>query len=342
MLHFIAIKLIPNSVQVIICPPNNCAFTNQFALFFKLITIILCFSEFHRRSISGDAGTIGFPPHTAPSDKARCHFVMARPNRQQLQRLGETMAKNDPHYKPFPSKANPFETLSHFKGVKKILASTNSTDLFSSCFELPSPNPYRSKPFDMTSSNSCKEDSLPKPPFIGEKLFEAEEQCKRVVSQEQSILIEPVVKPSQIKSKTKLDYSVPINKKKLAKESIAVTQSYLEEVFNASKSKCMGKLLSPCCSFFKSKPRSLPSSPTFSRRNTIASSEPFVRFNSRKNQILSKCSVEEDSLQRIFCDSVRKKAISSLYSNSLFKTPLTNPQSIGVKTSPTLLQHPLR
>lgn len=66
------------------------------------------------------------------------------------------MVKQDPHYKPMSagdksSRTNPFATLSQFRGVKKILGGLNKGessntyvsgaggDLFSSCFELPSP-----------------------------------------------------------------------------------------------------------------------------------------------------------------------------------------------------------
>ncbi|XP_050532421.1 dual specificity testis-specific protein kinase 1-like isoform X2 [Daktulosphaira vitifoliae] len=89
---------------------------------------------YHSRSLSEDEGLLAFPAHTAPSDKARCHFV------QPLRYVGESMCRQDPHYKPCPSKSNPFHKLdAKFQGVRKILASTNGSDLFSSCCELPSP-----------------------------------------------------------------------------------------------------------------------------------------------------------------------------------------------------------
>jgi len=97
----------------------------------------------------------------APSDKARCHFVLPRQQATDTQLLtpkhvGESMVKQDPHYKPMStgdrsSRTNPFASLSQFRGVKKILGCLNkggspitymsgaSGDLFSSCFELPSP-----------------------------------------------------------------------------------------------------------------------------------------------------------------------------------------------------------
>lgn len=84
--------------------------------------------------MSEDEGLPTFLAHTAPSDKARCHFV------PPLRDVGESMCRQDPHYKPCPSKSNPFHKLdAKFQGVRKILASTNGSDLFSSCCELPSP-----------------------------------------------------------------------------------------------------------------------------------------------------------------------------------------------------------
>ncbi|PSN30646.1 hypothetical protein C0J52_23469, partial [Blattella germanica] len=115
----------------------------------------------HRRSLSEDVGCVVFPPHTAPSDKARCHFVLPRQPSIDMQlvtpkHVGESMVKQDPHYKPTAtgdksSRLNPFAALSQFRGVKKILGGLNKGgspntylsgtggDLFSSCFELPSP-----------------------------------------------------------------------------------------------------------------------------------------------------------------------------------------------------------
>uniref|UniRef100_A0A1B6LAH5 dual-specificity kinase n=1 Tax=Graphocephala atropunctata TaxID=36148 RepID=A0A1B6LAH5_9HEMI len=299
----------------------------------------------HRRSLSEDVGMLVFPPHLAPSEKARCHLMLTRPS---LKHLGETMAKNDPHYKPFPSKANPFAALSQFKGVKKILASTNSTDLFSSCFELPSPSPYRTKPFELMPANNRKQE--PKPPFERGKMFE-EEGLRKDTLYEQSVLLEPVVKPLQIISKTKLDSAVSklecsvLSDQSKKKESSPVSHSSLEEdnfTVKTPASSSVNKAEPRYCTVLKAKPRSLPSSPTFLRRNTVpvVSSELFVRLNTRKNQVLSKYSGEEDSIQRIVCDVVRKR--SSLYNHPLFKTPSSNPPSGDTKTSPTSLQHPLR
>ncbi|XP_054275024.1 uncharacterized protein LOC128994472 [Macrosteles quadrilineatus] len=287
----------------------------------------------HRRSLSEDVGMIVFPPHTAPSDKARCHFVTARP---MLKHVGETMAKNDPHYKPFPSKANPFATLSQFKGVKKILASTNSTDLFSSCFELPSPSPFRTKPFELSAGNKLE----PKAPFERGKIFEEEgiHALRRDSQDQSSVLVEPVVKPSQIKSKKKFETS------EKSKELSPFSQSSLDEDVLTVKTAvlgCVNKMESRCCAVLKSKPRSLPSSPTFTRRNTgsVVTSELIARLNVRRNQVLSKCSGEEEALHRVVCEAARKRA--SLYNHPLFKAPSNTPPSDS-KTSPTSLQHPLR
>lgn len=111
---------------------NNIKFKYCFQLsnYFYFVFVTVC----HSRSLSEDEGILAFPAHTAPSDKARCHFV------QPLRYVGESMCRQDPHYKPCPSKSNPFHKLdAKFQGVRKILASTNGSDLFSSCCELPSP-----------------------------------------------------------------------------------------------------------------------------------------------------------------------------------------------------------
>ncbi|KAK6638479.1 hypothetical protein RUM43_006746 [Polyplax serrata] len=123
----------------------------------------------HRRSLSEDVANIVFPKHTAPSDKARCHYMTTPKQVAGSQILanpmfiGESMCQVDPHYKPRVSgekgsRSNPFLTLVQFRGAKKIVASqmVNTSkdsqaatlesptfylhsDLFSSCFELPSP-----------------------------------------------------------------------------------------------------------------------------------------------------------------------------------------------------------
>ncbi|KDR22532.1 Dual specificity testis-specific protein kinase 2 [Zootermopsis nevadensis] len=139
----------------------------------------------HRRSLSEDVGCVVFSPHTAPSDKARCHFVLPRQQSTDTllltpKHVGESMVKQDPHYKPMSagdksSRTNPFATLSQFRGVKKILGGLNKGvspntytsgaggDLFSSCFELPSPfygpTPPSTPTGDPSVSMSAKSDS---------------------------------------------------------------------------------------------------------------------------------------------------------------------------------------
>ncbi|KAL0277078.1 UNVERIFIED_CONTAM: hypothetical protein PYX00_004485 [Menopon gallinae] len=137
----------------------------------------------HRRSLSEDVVSCLFPRHTAPSDKARCHFlasskqlsceILANPKH-----IGESMCQVDPHYKPRLSgekgtRPNPFLALSQFRGVKKIVGSQNihiardgqssgqnsncyfnNNDLFSSCFELPSPFYGITPPSSPVSGNS--------------------------------------------------------------------------------------------------------------------------------------------------------------------------------------------
>lgn len=117
----------------------------------------------HRRSLSENI--IPFPPHTTPSDKARCHLINRRnshlnadsdtfdessspPNgasgendvdvpiggifcNTTLRKVAETMFLKDPQYKPHMSqtygKSNPFETLTQLKGVKKIIGTSPAT-----------------------------------------------------------------------------------------------------------------------------------------------------------------------------------------------------------------------
>ncbi|XP_050436082.1 rasGEF domain-containing serine/threonine-protein kinase X-like isoform X2 [Adelges cooleyi] len=126
----------------------------------------------HSRSLSEDEGILAFPAHTAPSDKARCHFV------QPLRYVGESMCRKDPHYKPCPSKSNPFHKLdAKFQGVRKILASTNGSDLFSSCCELPSPGysePDRRGSLSVSSSGTLTaKSSTPK-----EKHAKSSKKCR--------------------------------------------------------------------------------------------------------------------------------------------------------------------
>ncbi|KAK7865456.1 hypothetical protein R5R35_002334 [Gryllus longicercus] len=96
----------------------------------------------HRRSLSEDV----IPPHTAPSDKARCHQMLMSP-----QTVGETWSRKDPHYRPLPvPRSNPFAALAQLRGVRKIIT---GADLFSSCVELPNPPP--------TPTSASTENGLP-------------------------------------------------------------------------------------------------------------------------------------------------------------------------------------
>jgi len=117
----------------------------------------------HRRSLSENI--IPFPPHTAPSDKARCHLINRRNSQlissskaidevlplptlsadndigptndgifgnTTLRKVAETMFLKDPQYKPHMNKqsygkSNPFTTLTQLKGVKKIIGTTPAT-----------------------------------------------------------------------------------------------------------------------------------------------------------------------------------------------------------------------
>lgn len=121
----------------------------------------------HRRSLSSETvSELVSWPNAAPSDKARCHMLQrtlapTRTHTSSLQplsnylvlvKIAEIMQLKDQHYKPRntpklgdETSSNPFTTLAQFRGVKKILdGSPNSctigaNNLFSSCFELPSP-----------------------------------------------------------------------------------------------------------------------------------------------------------------------------------------------------------
>lgn len=147
----------------------------------------------HRRSLSENV--ILFPPHTTPSDKARCHMLNrqgsksineeetptaemgavefpAMPPNVSLRKVAETMFLKDPQYKPrlgdpAATKSNPFTALAQLRGVKKILGANPSTytagvgDLFSSCFEMSSPFLKELSIFQKLNSKA-NGDSLPK------------------------------------------------------------------------------------------------------------------------------------------------------------------------------------
>lgn len=124
----------------------------------------------HRRSLSENI--IPFPPHTTPSDKARCHLInrkssqlMASSNaldearliassgsdhsmsidysmgifcNTTLRKVAETMFLKDPQYKPHMNsqsygRSNPFTTLTQLKGVKKIIGASPSTYTAGTC-----------------------------------------------------------------------------------------------------------------------------------------------------------------------------------------------------------------
>jgi len=70
----------------------------------------------------------------SPSEKARLHSF----NATTVKSVGEEMCLLDPHYTPRNSICvNPFATLPRLREGRKLIGS--SVDLFSSCFELPSP-----------------------------------------------------------------------------------------------------------------------------------------------------------------------------------------------------------
>lgn len=116
----------------------------------------------HRRSLT----ELEWGIHTPPSDKARRHQLRSRPRHASasalpavaitvprpppaLRKIAEIMLLKDPHQKTARQRSqanvNPFTALAQFRGVKKILEGAPGSygaklgDLFSSCFELPSP-----------------------------------------------------------------------------------------------------------------------------------------------------------------------------------------------------------
>lgn len=136
----------------------------------------------HRRSLSDELGGLVFTPHTAPSDKARCHLLQRQSSSQAssdvltAKKIGEIMCQEDPHYKPRTT--NPFAALAHFRGVKKILGGSPNTltqgagDLFSSCFEMPSPF------FEVQAEESPK--SIPGSPTSDRKNVKTTTTTKKV------------------------------------------------------------------------------------------------------------------------------------------------------------------
>jgi len=85
----------------------------------------------HKRSRSEEEVCV----KTTPSEKARFHTRVSSP--VTVRGVCHEMSLRDPQYQPSPTPLNPFATLPRMREGKKIIGST--TELFSSCFELPSP-----------------------------------------------------------------------------------------------------------------------------------------------------------------------------------------------------------
>ncbi|PNF37143.1 hypothetical protein B7P43_G00418 [Cryptotermes secundus] len=291
----------------------------------------------HRRSLSEDAGCVVFPPHTAPSDKARCHFVLPRQQSTDMllltpKHVGESMVKQDPHYKPMStgdksSRTNPFATLSQFRGVKKILGGLNKGgspntfvsgtggDLFSSCFELPSPfygpTPPSTPTGDPPTDASSSEASVSLPEKNGSSTLD-EKRC---------------LSPQNLDGNTKMS------------SSHRLTQQ----------------------------PLSLPASPTLMRRRILTNSglvppPPLLTQNlapsltscedNQDDEKIPKKSVfkcSEDSAGRRSSGSLTSKKCKAVAASSLFTHPLfknsecsskTEQIKKGAGTSSTLLQLP--
>lgn len=303
----------------------------------------------HRRSSSDDTGLIVFPAITAPSDKARCHLLpqqnsVFRP--PLLMRVGESMYQEDPHYVPSDGKSNPFASLSKFKGVKKVLAQTNSTDLFSSCFELPSPfhDSDECKPSfysDLTVTKMATE--LPNTIDVS---FSNCSPIESRPSHRSSILIEPVVKPSEIrkssstvfKSQTSSDDAFTVTKfgrkiKSSVTAAASVESSEPKKQMNTSSLSSSSSSSSSCNTSSatlrlkdetkteterltagrreKCKPSSLPSSPTFLRRRASFPSS----FSLCKND-----EIQNSTPDCLANNTTSKKVCSSLYLDPIYKS----------------------
>lgn len=105
----------------------------------------------HKRSLSQEEILV----RKSPSEKARFHYL-AMVSRPSVMSIGKEMSMKDPHYKP--AVQNPFATLPRLREGKKIIGS--SRDLFSSCFELPSPARAATPTFFETDSSPIKSTSL--------------------------------------------------------------------------------------------------------------------------------------------------------------------------------------
>lgn len=122
-------------------------------------------TAFNRRSLSED-NLLDLGAPCSPSDKARCHYPTVGGSHRSSdvtltpRRIGEVMSMVDPHYRPGNGAMNPFATFVQFRDGRKILAT--SKELFSSCFELPSPSSLATPPFTPNPS----EDVTPRPLFF--------------------------------------------------------------------------------------------------------------------------------------------------------------------------------
>ncbi|GBP54077.1 Dual specificity testis-specific protein kinase 2 [Eumeta japonica] len=130
----------------------------------------------HRRSLS-ELEWWCEQAHTPPSDKARHHALPrarhasasalppsgAPPPPASLARLADIMLLRDEHSHKHAHR-NPFTALDRFRGVKKILEPSTpaSGDLFSSCFELPSPLVRLANATDAVPGSDADADGAPR------------------------------------------------------------------------------------------------------------------------------------------------------------------------------------
>nr|WCI13720.1 dual specificity testis-specific protein kinase 2-like protein [Scolopendra mutilans] len=182
----------------------------------------------HRRSKSED--TLLFPSNGfTPSDKARCHVHRPKSSAESdnilltPKHIGEVMSLGDPYYRPSTRNHNPFAALAQFRDGKKILAT--SRELFSSCFELPSPSSAATPPCtpvihaeDETSlmpmaRNSRRQlsrsNSLPSSPTLLRQTLERMKSCKEDVCVESFRSLSPTPVQTRLPSeRVELAFSV--------------------------------------------------------------------------------------------------------------------------------------
>ncbi|XP_018912417.1 uncharacterized protein cdi isoform X2 [Bemisia tabaci] len=329
--------------------------------------------KLHRRSLSEDVGTAMYSLHSAPSpsEKARCHYMT--PSQEHLavapplKHIGESMCREDPYYEPSADKLNPFASLSQFKGVKKILAGTNSSDLFSSCCELPSPyvgdEPCSSSKRDESLRNSSrlfcssskelnvgnmKSETLPNSNqnsvnSLNDVWIRRSPSSRSSIDLsksegvEDSIVVEPVVKPSELclKNQSKCSSISPVSCGKLSESNNSPPScSTPKNLTDVPKSTLTFEYVSKFVkinsrkSYLNSNPKavSLPCSPTFLRKQPCVSESSDDCFKCISPIGKNKSMSDDGSDCTSGSELADSKSTCTVYSNllPLFKSRTTN------------------